>query len=61
MTSLSFGAIAGHDIAIRIDEEGVKTHVARKQTLLTVDIVDQTVVKVCTEPLFPGYCYGAVR
>ena len=49
---LILGAIARHNIAIRIDEEGVKTHVARKQTLLTVDIVDQTVVKVCTEPLF---------
>lgn len=46
-----FGTIARHDIAIRIDEEGVKTHVARKQTLLAVDVVDQTVVKVGTEPL----------
>ena len=45
------GAIARHNIAIRIDEEGIETHVARQQTLLAVDVVDQTVVKVCTEPL----------
>ena len=45
------GAIARHNIAIRIDEEGIKTHVARQQTLLAVDVVDQAVIKVCTEPL----------
>ena len=45
------GTIARHNIAIRIDEEGVETHVARQQTLLTVDVVDQAVIKVCTEPL----------
>ena len=43
--------IARHNIAIRINEEGIKTHIARKQTLLTIDVVDQAVVKVSTEPL----------
>ena len=44
--------IARHDIAIRVDEEGIKAHVARQQTLLPVDIVDETVVEIGTEPLF---------
>ena len=48
---LILGTIARHNIAIRVDEEGIKAHVARQQTLLTIDVVDQTVVKVCTEPL----------
>ncbi len=43
--------IARHDIAIRVNEEGIKAHVARQQTLLAVDVVDQAVIKVCTEPL----------
>jgi len=33
------------------NEEGIKAHVARQQTLLAVDVVDQTMVKVSTEPL----------
>src|SRR5699024_2987067 len=45
------GAVARHDITIRVDEEGIKTHVARQQTLLAVDVVDQAVVEVSTEPL----------
>ena len=45
------GTITRHNIAIRVDEESIKAHVARQQTLLTIDIVDQTVIKVSTEPL----------
>ena len=45
------GTIARHNIAIRVDEEGIEAHVARQQTLLAVDVIDQTVVKVSTEPL----------
>ena len=48
---LVLGSIARHNIAIRIDEESVKTHIARQQTLLAVDVVDQTMIKVCTKPL----------
>lgn len=44
------GTIARHDIAIRVDEESIKAHVARQQTLLAIDVVDQAVVKVSTEP-----------
>ena len=44
-------AIARHNISIRVDEEGIEAHVARQQTLLAVDVVDQAVVKVSTEPL----------
>ena len=46
------GAVARHDITIRVDEEGIEAHIARQQTLLAVDVIDQAVVKVCTEPLF---------
>ena len=49
---LILGTIARHNIAIRINEEGIKAHVARQQTLLAVDVVDQAVVEVSTEPLF---------
>ena len=51
MTSFILGTIARHNIAIRINEEGIKAHVARQQTLLAVDVVDQAVVEVSTEPL----------
>lgn len=37
------GAITRHYIAIRIDEEGIKTHITRQQTLLTIDVVDQAI------------------
>ena len=47
---LILGTIARHDIAIRVNEEGIKAHVARQQTLLTINVVDQAVVKVGTEP-----------
>ena len=43
-------AVARHDIAVRVDEEGVETHVARQQALLTIDVVNQTVVEVGAEP-----------
>ena len=45
-------AVAGHYVAVGIDEEGIKTHVAGQKALLSVYIVDQTVVEVGTEPLF---------
>ena len=48
---LILGTIARHNIAIRIDEEGIEAHVTRQQALLAVDVVDQTVIKVSTEPL----------
>lgn len=46
-----FRAVARHDIAVGVDEEGVETHVAREQTLLPVNIVDESVVEVGAEPL----------
>lgn len=45
---LILGTIARHNVAIWVDEEGIKTHVARQQTLLAVDVVDQAVVEVST-------------
>ena len=50
------GAIAGHHIAERIDEESIETHVAGQQTLLAVNIVDEAMVEVGPEPLLgaPG-------
>ena len=44
-------AVARHDIAVGVDEEGVETHVAREQTFLPVNIVDESVVEVGAEPL----------
>ena len=35
-----FGAVTGHDIPVRIDKKGVESHVAGKETLLAVNIVD---------------------
>ena len=48
---LVLGPIAGHDVAVRINEERVKTHIARKKSLLPVDIIDESVVEICSEPL----------
>ena len=48
--------VAGHDVAIRINEERVECHVAWKQALLSVDVVDKSMVEVCPEPLL-----GALR
>lgn len=48
---LVFGTVAGHNIAIRINEERVERHVAWEQALLSVDVVDKSMVEVCTEPL----------
>ena len=50
------GAVAGHHIAIGIDEEGVEAHVALQQPLLAVNVVDQTVIEVGPEPFLgaPG-------
>lgn len=48
---LVLGAVAGHDVAVGVDEEGVKRHVAGQQTRLAVDVVNQAVVEVGAEPL----------
>ena len=48
---LVLGAVAGHNVAVGIDEEGVERHVARQQARLAVDVVDEAVVKVGAEPL----------
>ena len=48
---LVFGAVARHDVTIRVNEERIECHVAWKQTLLSVDVIDKSVVEVGTEPL----------
>ena len=48
---LVLGAVAGHHIAVRVNEEGIETHVTGQQTLLPVDIIDESVVEVRAEPL----------
>lgn len=48
---LVLGAVAGHDVAVGVDEEGVERHVAGQQARLAVDVVDEAVVEVGTEPL----------
>lgn len=48
---LVLGAVAGHDVAVGVDEEGVERHVAGQQAWLAVDVVDETVVEVGAEPL----------
>lgn len=48
---LVLGAVAGHDVAVGVDEEGVERHVARQQARLSVDVVDEAVVEVGAEPL----------
>lgn len=48
---LILGAVAGHDVTIRVDEERVESHVTRQKTRLAVDVVDETMVEVSTEPL----------
>ena len=45
-------AVAGHYVAVRVDEESIEAHIAGQKALLSVYIVDQTVVEVGTEPLF---------
>lgn len=48
---LVLGAVAGHNVAVGVDEEGVERHVARQQARLAVDVVDEAVVEVGAEPL----------
>ena len=48
---LVLGAVAGHDVAVGIDKEGVERHVAGQQARLAVDVVDEAVVEVGAEPL----------
>lgn len=44
------GAVAGHDVAVGVDEERVEGHVAGKEPRLSVDVVDEAVVEVGAEP-----------
>ena len=53
---LVLSTVAGHNIAIRVNEERIERHVAREQALLSVDVIDKSVVEVGTEPLL-----GALR
>ena len=48
---LVLGAVAGHHVAVGVDEEGVERHVAGQQARLAVDVVDEAVVEVGAEPL----------
>lgn len=48
---LVLGAVAGHDVAVGVDEKGVERHVAGQQARLAVDVVDEAVVEVGAEPL----------
>ena len=48
---LILGTITWHHITVWVDEEGIETHIARQETLLTIDIVDESMVEVSTEPL----------
>ena len=48
---LILGAVAGHDVTIRVDEKRVESHVTRQKTRLAVDVVDEAVVEVGAEPL----------
>ena len=43
--------IAGHDIAIGIDKEGVECHIAGQKARLSVNVVDEPVVEIGAEPL----------
>lgn len=48
---LVLGAVTGHHVAVGVDEEGVKRHVAGQQARLAVDVVNEAVVEVGSEPL----------
>ena len=48
---LVLGAVAGHHVAVGINEEGIERHVAGQQARLAVDVVDEAVVEVGAEPL----------
>ena len=49
---LILGAVAGHDVAVGVDEEGIEAHITGQQTLLAVEVIDEAVVEVGAEPLF---------
>ena len=49
---LFLAAVAGHYIAIGIDEKGIEAHGARQKPFSAVDIIDQAVVKIGPKPLF---------
>ena len=48
---LLLGAVAGHYVAVGVDEERVERHIAREQALLPIDVVDEAHVEVRAEPL----------
>lgn len=47
---LILGAVARHDVTVWIDKECVERHVTRQQAGLTIDVIDEAVVEVGTEP-----------
>ena len=49
------GAVAGHYIPVRVNEKGVKSHVTGKETFLSINVVDQPVVKISPEPFFRAF------
>ena len=51
------GAVAGHHVAVGVQEKGVEAHVALQQPFAAVDIVDEAVVEIGPEPLLgaPGF------
>ena len=46
------GAVAGHDVAVGVDEEGIEAHITGQQAFLAVEVVDEAMVEVGAEPLF---------
>ena len=48
---LILSSVTRHNITVWINKEGVKTHITRKESLLSIDVVNQAMVEVSTEPL----------
>ena len=44
--------VARHDIAVRVDKECVKAHIAGQQAFLRENIIDKSVIEIRSEPLF---------
>ena len=47
-----FCTVARHHISVWVYKEGVKTHIAGEKPFLTVYVVDESVVEICTKPFF---------
>ena len=52
-----FGAVAGHNIAVGVNKESVKSHIAGQQALLAVYVVYKPVVKICSKPFFRAVAF----